>query len=324
MKVILSDNVLDFKSRFLIPDAYTQLNLPFAKLLTFLISGKEVYCFHFRYLHLKGVIKPVIRYGIICLLLKVRRIPIIWSMHNLSEHSADRAILILLNRILRAFLFNQAKSIIVFHDSVKRKLPEKVRQKTKVSNFGSVKAVLNSKEGEEKHFFERYKQWQGYKKIDILVVSIAKKNDYSEYIRKIDGQYNILIINKYDEKEYKKRNIFKFDDFLYKGLDKVIKENQRELIGLIFHRNMSVATSFYMYSDYGIPLITNDLTPNQEIILESGMGLKIRKSDDINKAIKLIKDNYGSFSMSSKKFNEQNNWEKGRETYGKVLENINS
>lgn len=319
MKIILSDSSIDYKSTQLIPKSYKQINLSFLGLVKYLIFGKNIHCYHFRYLILKGSWKPYVRYTVICTLLSIRKIPIMWSMHNFYEHTRDNESL---NKVLRKYLFRKSKAIIVFHESIKQLLPIQVKNKVYVSNFGTMKSNIHSQEGDEDYFNECYSKWQGKGEIDMLIISNAMHNDYKLLIDQIDKKYNILIINKNDNYEYTSENIFSFNGLLYEGLDEVLKNNRRDIIGLIFHDNLSVATSYYLYSDYKIPVITNNVRPNKNIIETTGIGLVKNEMEGINEVIKTIKDNYEVYSKNSENFNKVYNWEKGKEIYNNILNEI--
>lgn len=319
MKIILSDRAIDYKSKLLIPSNYKQLDVSLRSLLEHIIFKNNVCCFHFRYLHLKGWVKPVVRYAVIFTLLKIRNVPILWSMHNFHEHMANS---ISLNNVIKKYLLKEAKAVIVFHKSIKKKMPIQIQEKVYVSNFGSVKNIINMKSGEEERFWKEYELWKGSNEVDILIVSTALHNDYRSFVENLDSKYNILIINKFDNWNYIKDNIFLFKGSFFTGIDKVIRENNRDLIGVIFHNNLSVATSYYLYSDYNIPIITNNTTPNNDIIEEFNMGVVLSKRTSINECINEIKSRYSHYSENSNTFSKVNTWEKGMDVYQYVLNKI--
>jgi|SRR5690625_150569 len=319
MKIILSDTGIDFKSKNLISEQFKQVNLPFLKLLKSIIFNKNVYCFHVRYLHLKSPFKSCLRYAIIFTILRLKRIPIIWSMHNYYEHNSKSYYV---NSLLRKYLFEKSKSIVVFHKSIVARIPDKYKTKVMVSNFGTIKNILNNKRGEEDSFIEKYEKWEGAYNIDVLIVSAAKNNKYKEYVDNIRLEYNVLIINANDFNDYSNENVFLYRGFVFESLEKIVVNNKRPIIGMVFHNNISVATSYYLYSEYKIPVITNDIIPNPSIIKKYCMGISVNDPSEINTTIELINNNYSYYSSNSEGFILHNTWEKGRSVYNEILEEI--
>jgi hypothetical protein len=317
-KLILSESDIDFKygniySRVPDIDAITGETSTILKaiLKTRIQSGmrKPIY-FHIRYLKWRGLIWTIARYLIIICLAKMSRVKILYSCHNIYEHSWPSK---KYNIMVRNFILRCSDSVVIFHPSLLNYLPEFVRNKSLVSSFGDYCEFVDSRSGQNPDFGKLYARWteqQNLMEIPIVSVSAAKKNNYQALFDLSNlKSFPVLIVapgQHHFPRIDKKSFLLYQDGFVEEEIKAILS---RKVIGYLGHSNLSVPTSLYMYASYGIPILAIESEPLISIVAEYHNGELFHDSTSLLEGYTKILKNYDLYSGKARKFLESNSWE---------------
>lgn len=301
----LYENKIDAKIRNLMPSEIELVQKGYLDLHKELWHpGKKV--LHFRYLRIGFGPFAVLRYVALLLAAIVSRTPVIWFMHNYDEHKAKSH---LANKIIRRALWRVSARIFVFHPSILDYVPRRYHGKSRVLNFGPIaNEIFQQSHADEAAFLEQYKAWSGYRNIDLLVVSTARKTSYPSYVRHLGKTMNVLVINALATEDYDEDRVFLYKGYVYGQLRDVIEKNTRPMIALVFHENISVPTSIYSFAELGIPIITNDRIPNNAIVSSNGIGRAVSSNQDCMQAITDILADYQNYRDRCANFMTRQDW----------------
>ncbi len=319
---VLFENKIDTKILKLMPPEYELVHLSFGKLLNELFNPKPKLLL-FRYLRIGYAPIAIIRYTLLLLAAKLTGTPVIWFMHNLDEHKAKSYIA---NRIIRYGLWTISQRIFVFHDSILELVPARFHSKFNILTFGPIsQEIFQKKHEDEVKFLEEYSNWIGYRKINLLIVSTAKRTSYPRYVRHLSKNRNILVINALADEDFEDERVLLFKGYVYGMLKEVIEQNERPMISLVFHDNTSVSTSIYLFSELKIPVITNDKIPNNKLVELNRLGKVISSEIECEQAIEEILNDFERYQDNCTAFTVRSNWENSqsilRTQIGQVMQN---
>lgn len=227
-------------------------------------DGKKIY--HFRYIKFRGYLFTIIRMAATILISKLTRTKIVWSCHNIEEHTFQSEHF---NSIMRTFLCMFSSEIIVFHVDLIVALPKWCRNKISVACFGNMYDSFSSNRTENQDFVRSYTKWRTENDVNTLPnlvsISTAKRNDLEPLFNlESSSKLNAMVISpgvKYETRDLNKCFLFSKSP-VRKEVFEILTENAETIVGYVGHNNMSVPTSIYMYASFGIPLICSNYAPS--------------------------------------------------------------
>jgi hypothetical protein len=322
--VILSETKLDYKYRSIFKDSISKhLSLTFVQYFfsKYPKDNNSVYIYHIRYIKWRGYLYTLPSYMVIIFLSKIRKIPILFTCHNLIEHRFPSK---LYSKVVRNIIIFFSDSTIVFHKDIKHALGDK---SVHVSNFGDFrKFVEQISSSEDTLFRQSYRKWLRERKItspDIVFIGrYTKYNRVDVLIDFIENQseYYSAVVSDGIPYEVKSPNLFIFNQVINKEME--FFHTYANLIGFVAVTNHSISTSTYVYASFGIPIISFKNSPTGSIIQKYQLGETIENISDIGDAIFTIKNNYEFYSRNSKKFIKANNWTKANKKHFNILKAI--
>lgn len=293
-------------------------------LLLNLFARNSINNYHLRYLGLKDV-KSHFFYFIVPLLLKIRGVRFIWTMHNYLDHySSSRFVNVLLNYWILLFV----NDCIVFHESIKTKLLF-FKKKIHVTKFWGTGykenlALLGSDQNAIDQVKEKLKQ--KYYEAVVVSISTAKKNDaYStSYYFKELGALMVFIDPKgdFEYKVNRNENVLYIKSFV--GLEFWNYVSSLEVsIGIIGHYNYSVATSLFTFAEFEMPMLCIDVPANNEIIELNGLGQIFNGKESFEQSILEIQKNYLLYQKKCREFIANYSNDEINELHQRLFDNNN-
>ena len=319
--VILAESAYDFKYQSIFEKIKNieVVHGTYIQLIKLMFSGASYY--HIRYIKYKGPFFTFPRLLLIYLIAKVSKTKIIWTCHNIYEHTIPSK---LFNQFLVYFLSSISHKIIVFHKDLSEYLPNKVQNKIMVATFGDFKKYFKNLDKKNNSFKTKYNSWiekNNINQIDVIYISTAKKSNLNYLIdnaKNTDLKTLIIAPNidlNINLENYK--NIFFYNDFVNQEIDEILTKNDRA-IGFIGHNNISVPTSIYMFASYGIPMIGLNYKPVSSILTSNKIGV-IAKDNNFDVATNKIKSNYLFYQKNLNKFLDSNSWEQSAIKHKKLF-----
>ena len=293
--------------------------------LKYTFGKKEInkqYVYHIRYLLWKGFLFTLPMYCLIILVCKLRRIPLIFTCHNLIEHRYPSKLYSICVRNLVSWA---ADEIIVMQEDIKKALV-RFSGKTHVACFGDFKPFFRNKHQPNEAFCCQYQTWLKHRTIsgpDIMFIGGYSRYNNIEYLVKFlekHAEINGLIISDGCPTRTLSQNICIFDQKVVAELDWI--HQQKGIIGFIAISNFSVSTSVYVYANYNIPIMAANYGPTSSIIKKFRIGEVFESQDDIYNTFIRIKNNYESYQAGIELFKHENNWEVSRKIHQSVLEKL--
>jgi len=307
---VFCDTPLDYKYRSI----WSQLhevdlisdNFSVMMKLLFSVRGKKIY--HIRYIKYRGVILTALRMLTIILLCFLSRTKIVWTCHNIFEHTFSS---VMYNRMLRNILCLSSSVIMVFHQDIKSALPSRYWKKVIVANFGNMTDIFGKRPCSNSDFINKYELWceEKSKSAQLITVSTAQRTDLSPLFQIPSIINKIIICPGVDIEKSSSKNLFIYNSSFVKAeVLELLRNRNGFLVGFIGHNNLSVATSLYMYASFGIPVICINSRPCSTIVEEYEFGVVIDSDDNIDDCYFKIMDNYEFYSNQCNIFIENNSW----------------
>ena len=313
IRTIICDSSYDYKYRQIFDriDFVKVIEGDFKSLIVGIINSKKP-IFHVRYFKTSGVFNGFPRYLILILLIYVKGGKILYTCHNIYEHTIKSKFI---NDFYRFIFSLLAFKIIYFHESMRGYNYKIFYKKSVIANFGSFKEFKINKNIKSAQFNNLYNGWKHKKNIDIISISAARLNHSKLFFDKIEKtNFNSLMINpkKININTQITKNQFRYYKPVYHEINNLLLSNTK-VIGFIGHFNISVSTSLFMFSSYGIPVICYDIEPNSIIVSTNKIGEVVEFNSDtesIIEKINTIKNNYDWYKEKCDSFIKNNNWHK--------------
>ena len=317
---VFCDSPIDFKYKSIFSgiDNLDVISGGFFDIVNTMIKlNNENAIYHLRYLKFRGYIFTFLRLVFIIILAKIKSVKIVWSCHNFYEHTFRSKFY---NDLIRNFVIFFSDSIVVFHSDIKSRLPRSCHKKTYVATFGDMKRHFLTQEQVNVDFKRKFSLWKENNdgKLNIISISAAKKNNL-KCLNNDNGLFS-LIIAPYVELGFSTSNncMVYSDGFVKKEVVDLLMSSER-LVGFVGHDNLSVPTSIYMFASFGIPIISLDNEPSNNIVQENSLGKVLFDPSDLYKVYNDISDNYESYSANCKEFIEKLSWGYSSEVHMKML-----
>ena len=278
------------------------------------------YIYHIRYLRWRGFLQTLPMYCLIILVCKLRKIPILYTCHNLVEHRYPSK---LYSICVRNLVLWAAGAVIVLHEDIAKKL-SRFSRKIHTACFGDFRAFFQDKHQANDVFNREYQDWLKHRYItapDIVFVGRYSRYKKVEYLVKFlekHTQINGLIISGGCPIKTSAANICIFDQKVVAELDRI--HQQKGIIGFVATSNFSVPTAVYVYANYNIPIMAANDGPASSLIRKYKMGEVFDSQGDIHNAFVRIKSNYESYQAGAELFNSQNNWAVSQKTHKLILD----
>jgi len=318
---VLGNSPIDFKYSLV----YDKLNIKYNQIMHKTLIYKllkptqiDVSYYHLRYLNLVNLRIYLVMF-IIPILLKLRGIKLIWTIHNIIDHKTEFQIL---NKILNLYIIVLSSKCVVLHKDIKRELPKLFHYKIFVSNFGPIQTeVIASNCIKDKKNINLLKSFIENKENEPILFSISTAKFNNAY--KITKYSNSLLVyvdpyETFMEKIFKNNNVFYIPNEVGISFLKYINQLKYP-IGLVGHNNKSVATSLYMFATMQVPVLTLDQVPNSTIVEEYGIGEVIKDNAMTDYFVQKIKLNYEKYQKHIKIFLEINNWDKAVDIHHNIF-----
>lgn len=323
--VVLCDSAYDFK--------YEEIfkRIPYLEIVQDGFFGlmarmlKDEVCYHIRYIKFRGYFFTLIRIFLIILFSKVKGSKIIWSCHNVYEHSFPNKIY---NDLVRWLLAISSSHVIVFHEDVLEFLPSVAKSKATVSNFGDYKGYIEQKHRVNKQFEIGYSDWLKKNCIDapdIVSISSARLNNLKVLkTLSVANIHNILIVAPGVDLQVfaGQDNVFPFNQSSVRSGISEILSSSNKIIGYIGHNNISVPTSVYMYASYGVPMLAINCPPVNSMFANYMLGVLVDVDDSVQAildSVNKIRRNYLEYSNGCFEFISKNSWNKAALDHEKVF-----
>ncbi len=280
------------------------------------------YIYHIRYLLWRGFLLTLPMYCLIILACKLRKIPILFTCHNLVEHRYPSKFY---NLCVRTLVCLASKHIIVLHEDIKNRLA-RFGHKTQVACFGDFRGFFEDKHQPNDVFNRGYQDWlkrRGIAAPDIMFVGrYTPYNDVGLLVRFLEGhsQINGLIVSDGCPIESSAENIFIFNRKVFAELEPILRSTG--VVGCILICNLSISTSAYVYAGYKIPVMVRNKGPVASLIKKYKTGEVFDSQDDMHSALMQIKNNYQSYHSGMELFNHENNWQHSRKVHQAVLDQL--
>ena len=291
----------------------------FKKLITLKLNGRVSH-YHLRYLHLDHWAKFLF-YLTLPVLLKINNVNLVWSIHNVYDHKTK---IRPLNYILDLYLIIFSSACIVFHEDIKLFFPALLQNNISVAGFGPLTPQDVSSEIETDHKnIKLAKSFLSKRESKPVLVSIStathnKAFRLAEYLDK-----DVLMIyvdpnGSFSNDLQSSKNLLYIQEKVGIKFLAYLKTLQYP-IGVIGHDNLSVATSLYMFTTMGFPVISFNYPPNSTIVKENKIGALIESEMRIEEVAENIKQNYTNIQKNIDVFLEENTWEKSIRIHKKIF-----
>ncbi|KZX55637.1 hypothetical protein A3712_07080 [Vibrio sp. HI00D65] len=273
--------------------------------------------YHFRYLKFRGYIFTLLRLVFIIALAKMKSVKIVWSCHNVYEHTFKSKFY---NGLIRNIVVFFSDSIVVFHSDIKCRLPSYCHKKIHVATFGDMKDHFLCQNQVNVDFKNKLESWRENHKGDLNIISIstAKKNNL-RCLNDGKGIFSLIIAPNLDIGFSTSNNCMVYNDgFVKKEVVDLLISSDR-LVGFVGHENLSVPTSIYMYASFGIPIISLDNVPSNNIVYRNSLGKVLCDYSDLHHVYNEIYHNYEFYSSNCKDFIEKCSWKHSSDVHTKML-----
>jgi hypothetical protein len=288
---------------------YVQLK-QFVKKLFFGSLDKKISIYHLRYLGLRSI-KEYILYFILPLMLKMRNINLVWTVHNIYDHDSSNTCM---NNILNHHLYKHSSSIIILHDYLKKYIPKKYHYKLYVSSYGALPPNTLSKISNiDNDIITKVKKYLLGKKYEAVIISISTARHNNSYLLSKYLSDKICMIYVDPNSSFINKLLYS-DNLLY--INEYVGLNFMEylqtipnLIGLVGHTNISVATSLFMFSSMRVPILSLDYPPNSLIVKANRIGRVLDNNEILEQEIKKIVSEYNVYCINQESFLAINTWE---------------
>lgn len=277
---------------------------------------------HVRYIFWRGHLQSLFIYTLIVTLCKLKNCRLVWSCHNLYEHSIPSR---RFSAFLRKFMARFSDAIIVFHQAMTPYLHPFVGKVT-VANFGEFKShIRDPAHPKNPDFMSRYQAWLDQRQIespDVIFIGDYKPAKNIEFLVELAhrrSDWNIVLIApKMTRPENLPKNVFLYRECRVFGeLDHVLKS--RQVIGFIGHDNLSVPSGFHLYSAYSVPMVGIDVEPVRSLLEEWGCGTTFVDLSGLEKAVNQIRADYSRFMQNAKKAGLKLTWERSAAAHKKAF-----
>ena len=279
------------------------------------------YVYHIRYLRWKGFLLTLPMYCLIILVCKLRRIPVLFTCHNLLEHRYPSK---LYSVCVRNLVSWAANDIVVLHSDLKKHLA-RFANKVHVACYGEYMSFFRQEHKPCPTFSQEYSNWLSSRSIKapglIFVGEYSAQKRIDFLIRFLQNRREItaLIVSPGCSFRSPTENIFLFRRAkVILELDPIMKMNG--LVGYVAHTNISVPTAINMYASYGIPILGFNIDPICSLVKTYGMGEVFTSEKDMFDAFCQISNNYTIYQEGLKRFSLKNAWEVSRKVHKSILD----
>lgn len=278
---------------------------------------------HLRYLINYGYVSTIVFYVSMIFLAKIKGVRVVWTCHNIYEHNTWHK---RFNDVIRKIMVFLSDDIIVFHQSLIKYLGYTGRANLHVACFGDYKEFLElPTHSSNEDFTKGYSTWckcQNIEYPDIVFVGDykeAKNIDLLMKLAEVDESINILIVARGITSQKTHSNLFTFGrSFVYRELVDILHSGP--IIGYVGHDNLSIATSIYLYSSFGLPMIFIDSDPYLDIAKLYNCGSIFSDSlESLLSAYYDVRSKYNVRSKGASKLIHENTWEKSALIHSKIF-----
>ena len=325
---IYGHGILDYKYRMvwsaLHVDFHPTTFWKWIRVVWTLSSRNRKIVFHIRYLLWKGYIATFPLYILLILTCKLKRIPVLWTCHNIRTHDIPSSIY---DGLLRNFIARTSTSIIVLHKSLKEYLPKTA--KIDVACFGRFSLVETDDGERSPDFQESYRLWRTERNIegpDIVFIGeyspFKGLNGLFEFAQS-NKQFNILIVcpKLPDHLIQRYSNIFIWPEKVMFELHNILSGSHK-LVGFVGHDNVSLPTAIHLFSSYGIPCVMRNVEPMSTIACEWKIGPTFDCDSKISECVDLVRKDYLAYSGAARRYIAAHTWAKAQSVHQKVLREI--
>ena len=278
---------------------------------------------HLRYLINYGYTATVVFYISLIFLAKLKGLKVVWTCHNIYEHNTWPK---RFNDFIRTLIVLLSDEIVVFHPSLIKYLGNARRANLHAACFGDYKEYLElPMHGTNECFRRHYSDWCNSQNIqypDVVFIGDykeAKNINLLMDLAEVDKSINILIVARGIPSQKKNPNLFTFgSSFVYRELVDVF--NAGPCIGYVGHDNLSIATSIYLYSSFGLPMIFIDADPYLDIVKMYDCGsIFSDSSGSLRSAYYKVRHEYDRKRKGAMNLISDNTWAKSALIHRKIF-----